>query len=244
MKNFLAKFNFKLTQLHLFLILIAVLIIASLGFSVKEYFTEGADDTLSASKAAVKSTAASATPKQKKASGKGFESKIADLEDVIIPGRNKRRHHHDKQGKHYEGAVSGGGDDSKDDDKKATEEKKEEKPEDPPPTGGGTGAGEPPSSVPGTAMATGTPVAGMQPALDMSKYILKSEIVPPVCPKCPDAASCPTLSKAKCQPCKPCGRCPEPAFECKKVPNYNVLSASNAPGRLPLPRLNSFAQFN
>lgn len=53
-------------------------------------------------------------------------------------------------------------------------------------------------------------------------YILKSQIVPPVCPKCPDVIQ--TCPKTECQPCKPCGRCPEPAFECKKVPNYRVLN--------------------
>jgi hypothetical protein len=50
-------------------------------------------------------------------------------------------------------------------------------------------------------------------------YILKSEVVPPVCPACPQ----PIL---KCNddkpppPCPPCARCPEPRFDCKKVPNY------------------------
>ena len=50
-------------------------------------------------------------------------------------------------------------------------------------------------------------------------YILKSEVVPPVCPACPP----PIL---KCgdnkppPPCPPCARCPEPSFDCKKVPNY------------------------
>jgi hypothetical protein len=50
-------------------------------------------------------------------------------------------------------------------------------------------------------------------------YILKSEVVPPVCPACPP----PIL---KCgddkppPPCPPCARCPEPRFDCKKVPNY------------------------
>ena len=45
------------------------------------------------------------------------------------------------------------------------------------------------------------------------KYILKSKIIPPVCPKCPQ---CPNLvnkcekEKAECPPCKPCGRCPKP----------------------------------
>lgn len=56
------------------------------------------------------------------------------------------------------------------------------------------------------------------------------------CPKCP----VPEREK-ECPPCKPCGRCPEPAFECKKVPNYNVSNVSNT---LPIPMLNSFADFN
>lgn len=68
-------------------------------------------------------------------------------------------------------------------------------------------------------------------------YILKSEIVPPVCPVCPQAAACP--KQEKCQPCPPCGRCPEPAFECKKVPNY---SSSND-NYLPRPVLADFSQF-
>ena len=73
-------------------------------------------------------------------------------------------------------------------------------------------------------------------------YVLKSQIVPPVCPKCPDSSTWPR--QKPCPACPPCARCPEPAFECKKVPNYSAISASNAGGILPLPRLNSFAQFN
>ncbi len=68
-------------------------------------------------------------------------------------------------------------------------------------------------------------------------YILKSEVVPPVCPACPQAAVCP--KQEKCQPCPPCARCPEPAFECKKVPNY---SSSND-NYLPRPVLADFSQF-
>lgn len=68
-------------------------------------------------------------------------------------------------------------------------------------------------------------------------YILKSEVVPPVCPRCPQAAACPR--QEKCQPCPPCARCPEPAFECKKVPNY---SSSND-NYLPRPVLADFSQF-
>lgn len=69
-------------------------------------------------------------------------------------------------------------------------------------------------------------------------YILKSQVVPPVCPACPPVISCPQ-EKEKCAPCPPCGRCPEPAFECRKVPNYN----SNDEDFLPRPVLNDFSQF-
>ena len=72
---------------------------------------------------------------------------------------------------------------------------------------------------------------------DEDLYILKSKIVPPVCPKCPDAKVCPR--KKPCPPCPPCARCPEPAFTCKKVPNYQSTNAS----KLPMPWLNSFNQF-
>ena len=53
-------------------------------------------------------------------------------------------------------------------------------------------------------------------------YVLKSKIVPPVCPKCPDVVKINKCdSNKKCQPCPPCGRCPESPFECKKVPVYS-----------------------
>lgn len=68
-------------------------------------------------------------------------------------------------------------------------------------------------------------------------YILKSQIVPPVCPMCPAAISCPKQEKTP--PCPPCARCPEPAFECKKVPNY----ASSNDNYLPRPVLADFSQF-
>lgn len=76
---------------------------------------------------------------------------------------------------------------------------------------------------------------------DPSKYILKSEIVPPVCPKCPESRSCPR--QKPCPACPPCARCPEPSFTCKKVPNYSV-STVGTNNILPMPQLNSFAAFN
>ena len=63
-------------------------------------------------------------------------------------------------------------------------------------------------------------------------YILKSEIVPPICPACPQV-NCGSCANAnKCPPCPACARCPEPSFECKKVPNYNSVGLMN---QLPIP---------
>lgn len=68
-------------------------------------------------------------------------------------------------------------------------------------------------------------------------YILKSEIVPPVCPACPASSACPR--QEKCPPCPACARCPEPSFECKKVPNYSAINNDY----LPSPVLNDFSTF-
>ena len=64
-------------------------------------------------------------------------------------------------------------------------------------------------------------------------YILKSEVVPPVCPVCPVQTS-----RKKCPPCPACARCPEPAYDCKLVPNYSRLN-----GNAPIPVLNDFSTF-
>jgi len=42
--------------------------------------------------------------------------------------------------------------------------------------------------------------------------------VPPVCPAPVPAVQ---SSTEQCAPCPPCARCPQPNFECKKVPNYS-----------------------
>ena len=236
MKNFLAKFNFKLTNLHLFLILVGVLILASLGFSVKEYFESKIDTSDRDNKgdrvneALEKGSNTDPFNNAKKNASnedKNFESMIADLEDVVIPDRKNRRHHHDKQGNHWphkktQGDMTNG---SKED--KNSMDKEQDNND--------TMSASSDSGLLST-------FSNNNNGVDMSKYILKSEVVPPVCPKCPDAKSCPR--PIPCPPCKPCGRCPEPSFGCIKVPNYNSLSMSNVGGRLPVPRLNSFAQFN
>jgi|TARA_B110001450_G_scaffold253861_2_gene278131 hypothetical protein len=66
-------------------------------------------------------------------------------------------------------------------------------------------------------------------------YILKSQIVPPVCPACPNVVACP--NKKEMTPCPPCARCPEPSFDCKKVPNYTTNTD------LPRPLVNDFSKF-
>ena len=87
-----------------------------------------------------------------------------------------------------------------------------------------------------SALPTGIPSYEIPPGQE-DMYILKSEVVPPVCPVCPQAAACPR--QEKCPPCPGCARCPEPAFECKKVPNY----ASSNNNYLPRPVLADFSQF-
>jgi hypothetical protein len=106
------------------------------------------------------------------------------------------------------------------------------------PAGGSvTGFSSGSSSVYASTLPTGIPKSQI-PAGQEDLYILKSEVVPPVCPACPaTTASCPR--QEKCPPCPACARCPEPAFECKKVPNYNAINNDY----LPSPVLNDFSQF-
>jgi hypothetical protein len=99
---------------------------------------------------------------------------------------------------------------------------------------------------PGVAPGVGAPGAGALPngipAYQIPPgqedlYILKSQVVPPVCPACPSSSSC--ARKEPCPACPPCARCPEPSFECKKVPNYNSMNEDY----LPQPVLNDFSSF-
>jgi hypothetical protein len=81
------------------------------------------------------------------------------------------------------------------------------------------------------------------PSGEEDLYILKSQVVPPVCPACPTSAMCERIETAakqeKCPPCPPCARCPEPSFDCKKVPNYSAINNDY----LPTPVLNDFSSF-
>ena len=54
-----------------------------------------------------------------------------------------------------------------------------------------------------------------------------------------------SMDEAKCgacpkpEPCPSCARCPEPSFDCKKVPNYGSTNSEY----LPMPVLNDFSTF-
>ena len=204
----------KLHKTHLFLILIAVLVLSTLGFTVREYFENKDGSSENAMNDSVENRAPEGTEGLSSTGddGSDYQSVISDLEDIVVPGRRERKHHHDSEGNHHHGHHGERKRERKIEKRERKLEKEVERQE--------------------RKMAEDAGV-------DMSKYILKSEVVPPVCPKCPDSRTCPR--QKPCPPCAPCARCPEPAFECKKVPNYRAASVSNV---LPLPRLNSFAAFN
>lgn len=69
-------------------------------------------------------------------------------------------------------------------------------------------------------------------------YVLKSQIVPPVCPKCPDVKKCDTTKD--CPACPAPQRCPKKPFECKMVPKWSDPRLSK---NEPRPVLNSFDTF-
>ena len=85
------------------------------------------------------------------------------------------------------------------------------------------------------------------PAGQEDLYILKSEVVPPVCPACPTPiVKCKGGDSKPPPPCPPCARCPQPKFDCKKVPNYgtnnlgaNYYGASGEFGKMNTPNGNS-----
>ena len=157
----------KLAKLHLFLIMVAVLVASTLGFSVKEYFENNVVDQRVGQQPNTYLDKGSNVDPFGNAVDAGrttdnYGATVAELEGIVVPGRRERREFNDN------GDI-------------ASLENEYSKDH-----------------------------------VDRNKYILKSEIVPPVCPKCPDAAVCPR--QKPCPACPPCARCPEPAFECKKVP--------------------------
>ena len=233
----------KLTKLHLFLLIIVVLLLSTLGFSVKEYFESGSHSHKEEESDSVKDLLKHS---KDKALGRSANNPASLDPNPALEG-----------GSTYDPFRNSDTTDPLNDNDYS---KTIAGLEDLVVPGRGNGVnrhhGDDGKHIPGAHDSSKGTSKGTKSKLqqqlessdtdiDMSKYILKSEIVPPVCPKCPDSKTCPALARQKpCPSCPPCGRCPEPAFECKKVPNYSAISASNAGNLLPMPRLNSFAQFN
>ena len=81
--------------------------------------------------------------------------------------------------------------------------------------------------------------ASQIPAGQQDLYILKSQVVPPVCPACPTTCQNGGGGPSKCPPCPACARCPDPSMKCKLVPNYNTIQEDE----LPQPVLNKYSTF-
>jgi len=101
------------------------------------------------------------------------------------------------------------------------------------------------------SLPAGIPMSQI-PSGEEDLYILKSQVVPPVCPACPVSSACPR--DKPCPPCAPCARCPEPSMTCKAVPNYDVIGNTGYNGGIsgynpmnnqyiPVPVLNDFSSF-
>lgn len=72
-------------------------------------------------------------------------------------------------------------------------------------------------------------------------YILKSQVIPPVCPACPNpiVKSSDSTDVTKCPACPACMRCQESPYECKKVPTYKAFNQDF----MPVPVLSDFSSF-
>ena len=113
-------------------------------------------------------------------------------------------------------------------------------------TGTGTGAGTDNSGNSTSSNSSNSTVSGGssdgEPLSDQDMYLLSNQS-PSDCPvgASGTAGSCGNnIKSSPVPPCPPCERCPEPSFDCKKVPTYN--SAANNQ-YLPQPVLADFSQF-
>lgn len=92
----------------------------------------------------------------------------------------------------------------------------------------------------GNGNVNGKPVTVSSiPPGDEDLYILKSQVVPPVCPVCPPPIVKKCAKEKECGPC-PIQRCPTAPFKCVKQPDYTNPTIKQY---LPIPVLNSFSSF-
>jgi hypothetical protein len=80
------------------------------------------------------------------------------------------------------------------------------------------------------------------PAGQEDLYILKSQVLVPICPACqPPIIKCDHEDgdASKCPPCPGPMRCPESPFTCAKIPNYKAFNQDY----MPVPVLSDFSSF-
>jgi hypothetical protein len=95
-----------------------------------------------------------------------------------------------------------------------------------------------------STMPPGIPATQIPPGQE-DLYILKSEIVPPVCPVCPAIKESASKNGGKCPPCPACARCPNTSssdFHCKKVPTYKKNNV-NQNDIMPVAVLDDFSTY-
>ena len=210
--------KFKLTKLHLFLILLTVLIFSSLGIKVLEGMNiiEGLDD----SDKAVPNPHDLAAGGRQDGMGMDSDGNTSENGNALFGNTNGEGEEME------EGDVTGNynpDDTTFQPDLNVT-----------------FNTSNPSKTRSSYGAKNGIPKSQIPPG-EEHLYVLKSQVVPPVCPKCPEIKSggggggggkgmkggqcCP-----ECPPCPRPQRCPEPAFTCKKVPNY---SAANVDSVLP-----------
>ena len=131
--------KFKLSKLNLFLIIIAVLIASTLGFTIKEYFenpSTAQPPTLSLSQGNKYDPFSNSNGKHDPLADADYTKTIAGLEDIVIPEEeliiitltnHKHKHHHDEDGNHYPSAHDDDSDDDNDDDDVEKSQKKKKK---------------------------------------------------------------------------------------------------------------------
>ena len=220
--------KFKITKLHLFLILLTVLIFSSLGIKVLEGMNiiEGNTNLEDSSEAAPDPDDLIADPAaggEEESGGMDANGNSAEDGDDYNPFGNTTNGEGEEM---EEGDVTGNY--NPDDTTFQTDLNVTFNTSNPSKTRSSYGA------------KNGIPKSQIPPG-EEHLYVLKSQVVPPVCPKCPEikrggggggggkgmkgGQCCP-----ECPPCPRPQRCPEPAFTCKKVPNY---SAANVDSVLP-----------
>ena len=204
--------KFKLKKTHIFLILLVVLLFSSLGFSVIEGM--GHEDNSPKDSSTFKNTAEGSSESGSSVGRMGRRDRLKNAKIIhnYDPFNNDPRRQRDTPSEMTESSIL----DFLDNRNKQKQELN-------------------------SASKKPLPIPKLKSKMSQGNdelYVLKSQIVPPICPKCPDVKKCDT--NKDCPPCPAPKRCPPTPFECKMVPKFNDPRSST---HLPKPVLNSFDTF-